>query len=310
MTNEELKKLLPQVIVENLSEEKLSKLGEEFNRLVESKIDERTQVAVKCAEAAFNEEANAKLQKLVCQIDEAHKKAFMEAFDAICERYEKENSNLKRYYNTQIKQEAIKFQKDLLERVSNYVDTKIDSAIPTDQVRKAVRNIGAIQTLDSVRKILNVNEATAKESIRKAVQEATNCINSQVERNKKLIAEKAELKKQLEKSEAAQYLIESTSALPSEAKNFVRRVLKDADKEYIKENLNHVVSQYKKNIESNRNALLEKTLAKRYSEKSKTATNNFSRRSLVESTARAATPVETDPERAQINQIIQQCLSM
>lgn len=309
MNNEELKKLLPQVIVENLSEEKLSKLGEEFNRLVEAKVDERVQLATKCAQTAFNEEANAKLQKLVCQIDEAHKKAFMEAFDATCDCYEKELSRVKRHYNTKIKQESISFQKNLLEKVANFIDAKVDKTLPTSQVRKAVKNIAAMETLRSLRQVLNINEATAMEAIREPVLEAVATINKQTKKNKKLVSENVELRKQLNKSEAAQYLVESTSSLPSEAKNFVRRVLKDADKEYIKENLNHVVAQYKRNMESNRNALLEKTLAKRYSEKSKSAVNNISRRSLMES-ANAASTTQIDPERAQIKAIIEQCKSM
>lgn len=305
-----IKDLLPAVIVEALSAEKLAKLGEEFNRLVEAKVDERTQVAVKCAETAFNEEANAKLQKLVCQIDEAHKKAFLEAFDATCACYEKQLAKMKRHYTTEVKKDSIAFQKNLLEKVSNFVDSTIDRTLPTSQVRRAIKNIAAMETLQSLRQLLNIDEASAMDSIRKPVLEATDEINRQVSKNRKLVAENAQLKKQLNKSESAQYLIESTASLPSEAKNFVRRVLKDADKEYIKENLNHVVSQYKKNVESNRNALLEKTLAKRYhNAASSNVSNNFSRRRLVESAARPATEI-VDPEQAQINSIIEHCKSV
>lgn len=310
MDNQELKKLLPQVIVENLSEEKLSKLGEEFNRLVEAKVDERTQVAVKCAETAFNEEANAKLQKLVCQIDEAHKKAFMECFDATCDAYEKEISRIKRNYNTKIKEESISFQKSLLEKVSNFIDSKIDKALPTSMVRKACRNEAALDTINALKKVLNVNEASAMDSIRKEMMEGVNTINKQVKEKKELLEQNAQLKAKLEKAEASQYLIESTASLPTECKNFVRRVLKDSDTQYIKENLNHVIAIHNKNVESNRNALLEKTLAKRYSDKTKRASNNLSRKTLVESTAQAAAPTVVDPDRANINAIIAQCKAM
>lgn len=304
-----IKDLLPAVIVEALSEESLAKLGQEFNRIVEAKVDERTQLAVECAQTAFNEEANSKLQKLVCLIDEAHKKAFLKAFDSICESYEKQMSKMKRYYDTQVKQDSIAFQKSLLEKVSNFIDSTIDKTLPTAQVRKAVKNIAAMEALQSLRQVLNVNEATAMETVREPVLEAAKTINRQTKRAKQLMAENAELKKQLNKSEATQYLIESTASLPSEAKNFVRRVLKDADKEYIKENINHVVSQYKKNVESNRNALLEKTLAKRYHSDNHSVSNNFSRRRLVESAAHSATEM-VDPDQAQINSIIEQCKLM
>ena len=305
-----IKDLLPAVIVEALSEEKLAKLGEEFNRLVEAKVDERVQLATKCAQTAFNEEANAKLQKLVCQIDEAHKKSFVKAMDSICEAYEKQLSKMKRFYTTQVKQDSITFQKNLLEKVSNFVDTTIDRTLPTNEVRKAVKNISAMQTLQSLRKLLNVTKASAIDEMRKPVLAATHTINEQAKMTKQLKEENEILKQKLNKSESTQYLIESTASLPTDAKNFVRRVLKDADKTYIKENLEHAINQYKKNVESNRNALLEKTLAKRYHNAERSnVSNNFSRRRLVESSAAQATQL-IDPEQAQINSIIEQCKPM
>ena len=310
MDNLDIKNLLPQVIVENLSEEKLAKLGEAFNRLVEAKVDERVQLATKCAQTAFNEEANGKLQKLVCQIDEAHKKAFVKAVDAICECYENQIAKVKRFYNTQVKQDSIAFQKKLLESVSNFIEETIDRTLPTTQLRKAVKNIAAMETLQSLRQLLNVDKASAMEEVRQPVMEAVRCINRQSKKNKQLREANEQLKAQLSKSEATQYLIESTAALPTDAKNFVRRVLKDASKEYIKENIEHVISQYKKNIESNRNALLEKTLAKRYQKTNASVSNNFSRRKLVESAAQPVAQQKVDPERAQINSIIEQCKSM
>ena len=191
MDNLDIKNLLPQVIVENLSEEKLAKLGEAFNRLVEAKVDERVQLATKCAQTAFNEEANGKLQKLVCQIDEAHKKAFVKAVDAICECYENQIAKVKRFYNTQVKQDSIAFQKKLLESVSNFIEETIDRTLPTTQLRKAVKNIAAMETLQSLRQLLNVDKASAMEEVRQPVMEAVRCINRQSKKNLRAVFYKA-----------------------------------------------------------------------------------------------------------------------
>lgn len=302
MKTEELKKLLPQVIVENLSDEKLAKLGEEFDRLVEARVDERTQVAVKCAETQFNEEANLKLQKLVCQIDEAHKKAFTETFNALCEKCEKEISDIRNHYDVNVKTEAVKFQKNLCEKLSSFIDKQIEKRLPVTQIQEAVKNTAALDTLGAFKRILNVDTASAMESVQKPVMEAAREIQKRTRENRLLREDNEKLKREIEKTQASSYLIEHTASLQPEAKNFVRKVLKDAKLSYIKENLEHVIAQYNKNVDSNRNALLEKTLASRYSKRNNV--NNISRRSLVESTTPKRVVNPKTAEQQEIQDII------
>lgn len=302
MKIDDLKKLLPEVIVENLSEEKLAKLGEEFDRLVEAKVDERTQVAVKCAETQFNEEANIKLQKLVCQIDEAHKKAFVETFNTLCEKCEKEIASVKAFYDKNVKNEAIKFRKRLCEQVNSFINKQIEKRLPTKQINEAVRNRTALDTLATFKNILNVDTASAMKAVQKPVMEAARAIKKQNKENKLLKEANAQLKVDIDKARASAYLVEHTASLAPEAKNFVRKVLGDANLEYIKENLDHVIAQYKKNVDSNRNALLEKTLASRYSKRDNV--NNISRRSLVESTSQPRIQSPKTAEEQEISDII------
>lgn len=302
MKTEELKKLLPPVIVENLSDEKLAKLGEEFDRLVEAKVDERTQVAVKCAETQFNEEANLKLQKLVVQIDEAHKKAFVETFNTLCEKYENEIKQLKHFYDVEVNKKAIKFQRNLCERISAYINKQLDKKVPTKQICEAARNVTAMDTLATFKSVLNVDTASALESVQKPVLAAARVLNKQTKQNKQLKEDNENLKRELSKSRAAQFLVEHTASLEPEAKNFVRKVLKDASYEYVTENIDHVIAQYKKNAEANRNALLEKTLASRYNKRDNV--NNISRRTLVESTTRPNKVSQKTAEQQEIQDII------
>ena len=64
--------LLPEAISNAMSEESLSVLKEEFERLVESKVAERIGIATAAAEAALDEEVNKKCVELVQKIEEAH----------------------------------------------------------------------------------------------------------------------------------------------------------------------------------------------------------------------------------------------
>lgn len=295
-----IKDLLPTVLTEALSEEGLKTLSAEFERLVESRVQERIENATRCAETAFNEAANAKLQKLVVQIDEAHKKAFLKAYDAITEDYDKEISKVKRFYNNDVKRESMKFKKELVESISNYIDDKVDKMLPTKQVRKAIKNNTAIQVLESVKRLLAVDEAAAIDVCRKPFMESTKIMNKQGKLIESLQNRNAKLQKQLAESAREAYLNEKTATLTEDAKNFVRKTLEGASLEYIKENFDYTLKHYRDNLARDKEALAKKTMNERAKLR-----NQVSRIQLVESKKQVAKkPIEVDPHKALASEII------
>lgn len=295
-----IKDLLPPVLTEALSEEGLKTLSTEFERLVEARVQERVENATRCAETAFNEAANAKLQKLVVQIDEAHKKAFFKAYNAITEDYDKEISKVKRFYNNDVKRESIKFKKELIESISNYIDEKVDKMLPTKQIRKAIKNNTAMQVLESIKKVLAVDEAAAIEVCRKPFVESTKIMNEQGKLIESLEQRNAELQNQLTEAAREAYLNEKTATLTEDAKNFVRKTLEGASLEYIKENFDYTLRHYKDSLARDKEALAKKTMNERAKMRKQVA-----RIQLTESRKPVAQkPTDLNPHKALASEII------
>lgn len=296
----DIKDLLPPVLTEALSEEGLKTLSAEFERLVEARVQERIENATRCAETAFNENANAKLKKLVVQIDEAHKKAFFKAYNAITENYDKEISKVKRFYNNDVKRESMKFKKELIESISNYIDEKVDKMLPTKQIRAAIKNNTAMQVLESIKKVLAVDEAAAIEVCRKPFEQSTKIMNKQGKLIESLEQRNVELQNQLNEATREAYLNEKTATLTEDAKNFVRKTLEGASLEYIKENFDYTLKHYRDSLARDKEALTKKTMNERAKARKQVARIQLteSKRPVVQK------PIEVNPHKALASEII------
>lgn len=298
----DIKDLLPAALTEAISEEGLKTLGAEMERLIEARVQERIENATRCAETAFNETANAKLKKLVVQIDEAHKKAFFEAYNAITEDYDREISKVKRFYNNDVKRESIKFKKELIESISNYIDDKVDSMLPTNQIRKAIKNNTAMQVLESIKKVLAIDEAAALDACRKPFLESTKIMDKQGKLIESLEQRNVELQNKLTEAAREAYLNEKMATLTEDAKNFVRKTLDGASLEYIKENFDYTLKHYKDNLARDKEALAKKTITERTKIR-----KQVPRIQLVESKKSAVQkPIETNPHKVLASEIISQ----
>lgn len=262
MKETNIKDLLPPVLAEALGEDKLTKLQDEFTRLVESKVQERIELAKECERTAFNENANQQLAELVVQMNKSYCKTFMEAYNAICDDAEKTISSVKRYYNQEIKRESNKFKKQLVESISNHITEQVDSILPTKFIRKAMKNVAAQKILESMKQILAIDEAAAMDSIRQPVIESTNFIAKQGKTIKRLNEENRLLQEQLDESEKAAFYNEKKQALhlTEDAMNFVRKTIGSGDISYIRENFDYALNHYKNSQAKEKAALAQKTI--------------------------------------------------
>lgn len=304
MDENNIKDLLPSVLTEAISEEGLSKLSTEIGRLIESKVQERVDHATQCAETAFNEAANTKLQKLVVTIDETYKKAFMRAYNVITEDYDNEISKVKRFFNSNIKRDSIRFKENLIESLSNYVDCAIDKMLPTKQIRKAIKNDTAMQVLESIKDILAVDKAAAMKAAQKPLKESVIVMDKQGKKIDRLVRENTLLHRQLNEANREAYLNEKMATLTEDAKNFVRKTLEGASLEYIKENFDYTLKHYKDNLARERETLAKKTMNERIKVR-----KQIPRIQLTESKKQIEKPVETNPHKAIANDIINRILS-
>lgn len=273
--------MLPKVIVENLSEESLSALKDEFENLVESKVAERLAVATAAAEAALDEEVNKQTTELIHKIEEAHKIGLEKVVNHLNEKYESNIAKVRNYYKNQLGREALKFKNQLVESVSKYIDARVDKFIPYNEVKAAVKNDSAMKVLESFKEILNVNEATGNASIRSAIMEGHQMLQDAKAQAEQAINEKVAVQKQLDEMAESYAFERNISQLDEDQKNFAIRMAKKAGVAYVNENMGYIFNLYEKKLINERKELA----AKEMNNRKRTKLQNVSRKTLAEKTA-------------------------
>jgi hypothetical protein len=293
--------LLPEVITKNLSEESLSALKEEFERLVESKVAERISVATAAAEASLDEEVNKQTTELVHKIEEAHKIGLEKVYTHLTEKYENNLNKVRNYYKNQLGREALKFKNTLVENVSKYINARIDKLVPYAEVKAAVKNDSAMKVLESFKHMLNVNEALNDKSVRSAIMEGYDMVQEAEEKVNKVSAENEKLQKQLDEMAESYAFERNLKQLDEDQQNFMIRMAKKAGVSYVNENMAYINSLYEKKLINERKELAIKEMNNR----KRTKLQNVSRRALAEKTAAPKNQmlVEDTALEALINQI-------
>lgn len=214
--------------------EKLDKDHAEKLQTVIEKIDEdHSQKIVKLLEAIDVDHA-VKLQKLVKNIDVKHTGMLKQ----IVEKYE-----------TQLNDEAKGFQERLIEEVSNYIDLYIDKTIPKNQIAEAVDNIKAQKQVAEIRKIVGISEEFVEGEIKEALVDGKKTIDSLRDELNGVLKENVKINHELKKAQAKILLDEKTSDMTDSKKNFVNKLLKNKDPQYIAENFQYVVDMFEKESE-------------------------------------------------------------
>ena len=291
--------LLPEAITKHLSEESLAALKEEFENLVESKVADRLAVATAAAEASLDEEVNKQTTELVHKIEEAHKLGLEKVVNHLTEKYEDNLAKVRNYYKNQLGREALKFKNQLVESVSNYIDSRIDKLVPYAEVKAAVKNDSAMRVLESFKNILNVNEATVNTSIRSAVLDGHKMLQKAQAEAEAAINEKAAIENQMNLM-AENYAFERNIAqLDEDQKNFVIRMAKKAGVEYVNENMGYITNLYEKKLINERKELA----AKEMNDRKRTKLQNISRKTLVEKTS-ASRKSQMLTEDTELNNLI------
>lgn len=262
-TNTLAESLLPAAVVENLSEESLKKVEEKLNNIVESKVNERVNLAVESAEATFDAEANKDIDKLVVKIEEAHKRMAYKTCKTLKENYEKKLKKVRAYYNDKVQKDADKFKNNLVESVNAYIDKQLDKAIPYEDLKIAFKNNTAMKVLESLKTVLGVaNAATcAKQYFKKPILEAKQKLISYNKKCKQLTETANNLQRELNESKKQAYLEEKLKGLDEDSANFMRRTMKNATMEFIKENFNFALDKHKEKLNEEKENLKQRALS-------------------------------------------------
>lgn len=199
--------------------------------------------------------------------------------------------SVKHHYERKVMNEARKFKRQLVESVESFVNHNVDSLVPYEDIRKAMKNTTAMQVVESLKNVLAVDAVAKMEVIKAPLNEAAQIITESKHTNKKLLNEnnklratiqqkERELQRQLNESNAkiakakkiiaenkrVAFLNERLATLPSlEQRNFVKNVMANQPIEFIKENWDYTVKQFRTRMNNEKAVLAEKANAERKS---------------------------------------------
>ena len=231
--------LLQEVGKDVLTEESLEQIETVFNEAVDQKAEERAQIATEAALQVQDDEHSKKLEELLEAIDKDHAKKLEKVVEAVDADRTHKLKNIIRKYQTSLNEEANGLKDTVVESVSDYLDSYINEAIPTETIEEATKNRRAMEVLEQFRKTLSVDMVLANESIREAVKDG----KATIEESKKQIAD---LKVQLESTQKELFLEKKLAGFEDKKSNFIRKTFADKELSFIEENFDYTVTMFDK----------------------------------------------------------------
>lgn len=233
-----VKNLLPENAKEILTEQSLQVIEEAFSKKLE--------LTVEAALVKQDELYAAKLQQLMKAIDKDHSAKLKVVVEAIDKNNAKKLLNVVKKYEAELDNDAKKFKSTLVESISDYLEEFIDEAIPAQAIQEATKNKTAYDVLNNLRRVLAIDSALMKESVKEGVVDAKVQIDTLTEQVNKLSKENNLLKENFLKTKTALILEEKTQNLSEKRKEYIKRVLGDKSPKFIEENFDYTLRLFDK----------------------------------------------------------------
>tara|TARA_R110000824_G_scaffold61457_3_gene163448 strand:+ start:2713 stop:3600 length:888 start_codon:yes stop_codon:yes gene_type:complete len=248
-----IKDTLKETTKDLLSEDALNQIESVFDEAVNA----RAHLQVESAIAKQDEDHAGKVQTLLEAIDDDHSKKLENIVEAINGNHtEKLKVIVSRYQNV-INEEAANFKSTLVDTISNYLELYLEKTFPADMMEEAVSNKRSESVLKEVRKLLGVDLALAKDTIREAVADGKNQLVTQNGKLNTLVQENAELKTKVAILESNTTLDDLSQNLPDHKKKYIYKVLGGKDSEFIKENFDYTIKLFDKELNTEVEQLTE-----------------------------------------------------
>ena len=255
----DIKQILSEATNGALNEEVLSEIENVFEQKVNDKVEIHVEQALNDQDELYTE----KLNELVEKIDADHSSKLKRVVEAIdSDRAEKLQMVIEKYESA-LNEEAENFQSQLIDSISDYLDVYLEEKIPVESVQEAVKNTKAKKILEGLRNHLAVDSALEKESIKEAVIDGHNQINEASKKLESVAEENAVLKEELDTVKAGLMLEQKTAGLDKKTKQYVNKVLKGKDAEFIAENFDYTLKLFKKKESDRLETLKEEALSTR-----------------------------------------------
>jgi hypothetical protein len=255
----DIKQILSEATNGALNEEVLSEIENVFEQKLNNKVEIHVENALNEQDELYTE----KLNELVVKIDEDHSNKLKSVVKAIDTDRSNKLKLVIEKYESALNSEAEGFQTQLIESISDYLDVYLEEKIPVESVQEAVKNTKAKKILEGLRSHLAVDSALEKESIKEAVMDGHNQINEASKKLESVAEENAVLKEELDTAKAGLVLEQKTTGLDKRTKQYVNKVMKGKDAEFITENFDYALKLFKKKESNRLETLKEEALSTR-----------------------------------------------
>ena len=216
----------------------------------ETRLEEKAKLHVDKALLEQDELYTNKLEQLLEAIDVDHTKKLKKVVEAVdADRANKLKAVVAKYENI-LTEDADAFKTQLVESISEYLDTFLQETVPAEEIKEAVKNKKAIAVLENLRKHLAVDSALEKDSIKEAVADGKNQINEATTKLESALQEKSAVEEELNTLKANLLISEKTAKLDERTSKYVKKMLEGKDLEYINENFDYTLKLFQKKEES------------------------------------------------------------
>jgi len=250
-----VKNILPDQVKDLLTEDSLN--------TIETALQEKTALLIETALVDQDELYSQKLQQLMKAIDKDHTSKLKRVVEAVDISNARKLSTVVKRYEKEINKNAKTFKNTLVESISDYLEEYIDEAIPKDAIVEATKNKTALNVLTNLRKVLAVDAALMKESVKEAVQDGKTQLDTLNEQVAKLEKENKILKESYLKTKADLLLEEKTSDLPDKKKEYIKKVLGDKTPKFIEENFDYTLRLFDKKEKEKISQLKDEAFSRR-----------------------------------------------
>ena len=250
-----VKNILPDQVKDLLTEDSLN--------TIETALQEKTSLLIETALINQDELYSQKLQQLMKAIDKDHTSKLKRVVEAVDISNARKLSTVVKRYEREINKNAKSFKNTLVESISDYLEEYIDEAIPKDAIVEATKNKTALSVLTNLRKVLAVDAALMKESVKEAVQDGKTQLDTLSEQVTKLERENKILKESYLKTKADLILEEKTSDLPDKQKEYIKKVLGDKTPKFIEENFDYTLRLFDKKEKEKISQLKDEAFSRR-----------------------------------------------
>ena len=273
-------------IKELLNEDVRSVLGDESLDAIETAFNDKVSLAVESALEQQDGLYATKLEALMERVDAVYGEKMKKILEAIDKDHSKKLVTMTKLYEKELNENALSFRNELRNDISDYLETVVlEELLPIASIQEAVNNTAAIDVLRNLRQTLAVDSTMMKESVQTAIIDGKGQIDDLANKNKELQKQLDEQKAVNDKIAKESFIVENTKDFDTAKSNYVKKVFKDKDITFMKENFEYVsklfdkreketVKQLKNEAVQNRKTVVDSIPSEIIEEKTVNTTND------------------------------------